>query len=203
MKVQRHRTGTAPRRIRTWSLVALLIAAPTASCGGDSESEPDADLPTADEADEAVADAASADDVDVADALDDPEQLADDLAAGLEEQQSQQGGGSATLVVGDQTWTFDSVLCAFGEEQIGQAGAEFNLSSIQEGMQMYASVDQFGDSISLNDIEDFENPSVALSSIGDDFINLDGKSVTAAADFVDQTADTATPVPGTFEATCP
>ena len=89
------------------------------------------------------------------------------------------------------------------EEEIGQEGAEFVLSSIQDGMQMYATTDRFGHSISLDDIEDFENPSVSLSSVGDGFINVDGKSVSADADFVDNAGDGTTPTAGTFEATCP
>ena len=121
----------------------------------------------------------------------------------MEEVQEQQGGGSARFVVGDDEWTFDSVLCAFGEEQIGQEGAEFVLSSIQDGLQMYVSIDSFGHSISLDDIEDFENPSVSLSSDGDDFIIVDGKSVSAAAEFIDFTGDDFTSTPGTLEATCP
>jgi hypothetical protein len=108
-------------------------------------------------------------------------------------------------VVGDMTYTFDSVLCAFGEDQIGQEGAEFNLSSIQEGMQMYASIDSFGHSVSLDDIVNFEDPSVSLESArgGADFIVVDGKNITAETEFVDGTVDDFVTIPGTFTATCP
>ena len=77
------------------------------------------------------------------------------------------------------------------------------LSSIQDGLQVYVSIDSFGHSIDINDIEDFENPSVSLSTEGDDFILLDGKSVSAEAGFVDFSGDDFTSTPGTFEATCP
>lgn len=133
----------------------------------------------------------------------DAEELADELAESLESAQEAEGGGSATLVVGDQEWEFDSVLCAFGEDEIGQEGAEFVLSSIQDGMQMYASIDSFGHSVSLDDIEDFENPSVSLASTGDGFLVVDGKDVSGETDFIDGTTDGLDATPGTFTATCP
>lgn len=131
------------------------------------------------------------------------EQMAEDLAEGLEAQQETQGGGSATLTVGDRTWTFDRVLCAIGEEETGQEGAEFVLSSIQDGVQFYVSIDSFGHSVSLNDIEDFENPSVALvSEFGaDEFIQLDGTNVSGEVTMVQD--DGTGGEPASFEGTCP
>jgi hypothetical protein len=136
--------------------------------------------------------------------------LADDLADALVETQEQQGGGSATLTVGDQTWTFGSVLCAIGEDQTGQAGAEFVLSAIQDGLQLYASIDSFGHNVSINDIAEYENPSVALEAgffETEDFIVLSGKNVTATASFVDTSPgyefESLEGVDGTLEATCP
>jgi len=79
----------------------------------------------------------------------------------------------------------------------------FNLSSVQNGMQMYASIDSFGRSVSLNDIEDFENPSVSLDAFGCEFITLDGKSITADGEFTDATSESFDTIPGTFTATCP
>lgn len=174
-------------------LMALVVAGLVlAACGG-GESTTTAEIL---DQDQVIQDAQ--------DAADDVEEAAEDLAAGLEETQEAVGGGSATLVVGDQTWTFDSVLCAFGEEQIGQEGAEFNMSAIQDGLQLYASIDSFGHSVSLNDIENFADPSVALEAYpGDAEIVLDGKSVSATASFVDGTSDSFEGVEGTLEATCP
>ena len=76
------------------------------------------------------------------------------------------GGGGATFTANGETWEFPSVLCAFGEDQIGQPGGVFNLSAIADGLQLYVSIDDSGaaHSLSLNDIEDFENPSVSLRS---------------------------------------
>ncbi len=175
------------------AVAALLVAA----CGNDG-SNSGSDAPTT---------AAPADVIpDPDEILDDPEgaaeELAEGLAEGLEEIQEQEGGGSATLTVGDQTWTFNSILCAFGEDQIGQEGAEFVLSSIQDGMQLYASIDSFGRSVSLNDIENFSDPSVSLEAFGADVV-VDGKNVSASGQFVDGTSDNFAEIEGTFEATCP
>jgi hypothetical protein len=141
--------------------------------------------------------------VNVDELVEDPEGFADDLVDSLEEQQNSQGGGSATLVVGDQTWTFGPVLCAFGPDEIGQEGAEFVLSAIQDGLQMYVSIDNFGTFITLDDIKDFENPAVSIGSSGGASIEIDGKSVSADAEFIDSIADAFATIPGTFEATCP
>lgn len=117
------------------------------------------------------------------------------------------GGGSASLTVGGDTWDFASALCAFGEEMIGQAGAEFNLSAIQDGLQLYLSIDSYGHSASLKDIEDYENPSVSLDtefgpSEGSEFIEVNGNQVSGEAEFVDGASDPPQTVPGSFEATC-
>jgi hypothetical protein len=204
--IGQHRPGefvTWRRAIRLLAPVGV-VALLAASCGSDGEPAAVDEAPVdevVEEATDAVDDAADA--AESVDVLEDAEEFAEGQVDALEEVQEQQGGGSARFVVGDDEWTFDSVLCAFGEEQIGQEGAEFVLSSIQDGLQMYVSIDSFGHSISLDDIEDFENPSVSLSSEGDDFIVLDGKSVSAAAEFIDFTGDDLATTPGTFEATCP
>jgi len=177
--------------IKRFLLVLLFLAAVVlASCsddGGSTTADPEPDDSSSDPTDDSAGD------------------FVDDLADDLVDAQASQGGGSATLTVGDRTWTFDSVLCAFGEEMIGQEGAVFNLSSIQDGMQMYASIDQFGHNVDLNDIENYENPSVSVQSGfgADDFIVLDGKNVSAATGFTDNTTDDFTEIPGTFTATCP
>jgi hypothetical protein len=188
------------------SLIALFaaLALVAVSCGDDGGTDA-ADAPSAD-AGAADADSADAGDSTPEDAAEDSAaDMAEDLVDDLAETQASQGGGSATLTVGDQTWTFDSVLCAFGEEMIGQEGAVFNLSSIQDGLQMYASIDSFGHSVSLDDIEDFQNPSVSLSSAfgAGEFIQLDGKNVSAEIGFMDGTTDDFAEIPGTFTATCP
>jgi hypothetical protein len=185
--------------------VAALLAA---SCGSDADPaavEDESVDEVVEEASDAADDAAdeAADVAESGDVSEDAVEFAEDQVDALEEMQDAQGGGSATLVVGDDEWTFDSVLCAFGEEEIGQEGAEFVLSGLQDGLQVYVSIDSFGHTVSLDDIEDFENPSVSLSSVGDDFILVDGTSISAAAEFVDYTGDDLSETSGTLEATCP
>jgi hypothetical protein len=133
---------------------------------------------------------------------------------------SGQGRGTATLTVGDETWEFDTVMCAFGTDETKNKDWDFSLSAIQDGLQLSVSGGapggQYGDSISLNDIQDFENPSVAWEgpfvSVGtgqqtpSDVLEIDGKSVTASVDFADSRSDAAAPnvgVAGTLDATCP
>jgi hypothetical protein len=204
--------------LRTIAISILFLLA-AAACGGsdddaslsgvastsDSQS---ADTAT-DRQDTDNTDAAPVEDlVDTEDAVDDAiesgEEFAEDLVGSLEDAQDAGGGGSMTLTVGDQSWTYSPVLCAFGPEEIGQEGAEFVLSSIQDGKQMYVSIDVFGHSVSLNDVEDFENPSVSLGSFGgEEFISLDGKSFSGSAEFLDDTTDSFETIPGTFSGTCP
>ena len=131
-----------------------------------------------------------------------PEEIANEIVEDVEAVQEALGGGGFTITVGDQTWVFDRVLCAFGEEEIGQEGAEFVLSAIQDGLQAYLSIDTFGYGASIDDIEDFANPSVGFSNFGSAEINLDGKNVSGSASFFDSVGD-AGEVPGTFEGTCP
>ena len=96
------------------------------------------------------------------------------------------------------------MLCAFGPDEIGQEGAEFVLSSIQDGIQMYVSIDAFGHSVSINDIEDFQNPSVSLESFDrEEIISIDGKSFSGSVEFIDNTTESFETVPGSFSGTCP
>jgi hypothetical protein len=74
------------------------------------------------------------------------------------------------------------------------------------------SIDSFGHSVSIDDISDFQNPSIALSANAftaaatgapEEFVELDGKQVSATALFVDETTDDLTPIEGVLEAPCP
>ena len=177
-----------------------------AGCGGDDDGDA-----TVDPGDDAAAsdDSGDADpsgdaaDADPAADTEDPGDSVEELVEDLEDTQSAQGGGSASLVVGDQEWTRDSVVCAIGEEETGQEGAELVLSSIVDGTQMYATIDSFGHSVSLDDFENFENPSVSVESVGDGFSTVDGTNRPATAVFRDNTSDSFDTIPGTFTATCP
>lgn len=184
-------------------VVAGAMAVALAACGGDDD---DGEAVTPDPEDLA----------------EDPQGAVDDLADDLQDQQDQQGGGSATLTIGGETWEFDSVLCAFGTEETRNEDWDFSLSAIQDGLQLSVSGGAeggpYGDDITLDDIEDFENPSVSWSAPAfvlpspenptaervRDFVEIDGKEISAEADFSDGTSDDPTAsVPGTLSATCP
>ncbi len=192
-----------------WAVVAGAMLAGACSGGSDDAlDDPTTDVDTQEPA-EAAGDETAEDA-----ALENAEEFASDIADDLEERQESEGGGSATLTVAGETWEFPSVLCAFGEDEIGQTGGVFNLSAIADGVQLYVSIDDSGDShnLSLNDIEDFANPSVSLSinkftapAVGaePDFLTLDGKTVTADVGMFDDT--TGAPVDGSAQlsASCP
>ena len=136
------------------------------------------------------------------------------------------GSGSATLTVGDESWSFDDVFCAFSPEESRNDRVSFTLSAFgetAEGVrtQLDATIqdpDEDGRyegngvifSVSLDDVEDFENPSVGWSLLTgffsevDPVILVDGKNVTADTIFDDGlTDDVIEEVPGTLRGTCP
>ena len=132
------------------------------------------------------------------------EEEMEEIAASMEAQQT---GGSASVTIGEQTWDFDGVLCAFGPEEIGQEGAEFVLSAIGDGLQFYISVDAMGQFVSLNDIENFEDPALSWEAdqdaSGEGFIQVDGKDVSGEATFIDYLRESWDEVEGSFEGSCP
>ena len=136
------------------------------------------------------------------------------------------GDGTATLTIGEESWSFDGVFCAFSPEEAQSERISFTLTSFGESStgartQLDASIydpqaegryegaDVIRD-VSLDDVEDFENPSVSWSSISGilaggaetDF-QVDGDNVSVDAAFDDGTTDDIETVPGTLTATCP
>lgn len=192
----------APRRPRlAVPALALAVALGLAACGGDGADGADASGGETTAAASAATSSVATDGA--TDGTQSAEEMAEEMAQNLEERQAAEGGGSARLTAGERTWDFDAVLCAVGEEETGQAGAEFVLSSIKDGLQFYVSVDTFGHSVSLSDIEDFEDPSVALFTDGSDgeFITVDGRNVSGEMTLVDENGTDR--VDASFEGTCP
>ncbi|MGF1668367.1 MAG: hypothetical protein ACFCVC_19065 [Acidimicrobiia bacterium] len=116
------------------------------------------------------------------------------------------------ITIGDETWTFDSVLRGFGPDEIDQEGAEFVLSALQDGLQLYVSIDEFGHYVSIDDIENFDDPSLSMTADdtaaslngADQFlVELDGRRATAEGFFIDYSTDGLESTEGTLEATCP
>ena len=120
------------------------------------------------------------------------------------------GSGSATLEVGGRSYRFDRVLCAFGPEETKREDTEFVLSAIKDGVQLDATIsNRFSHVVTLADIRNSENPSVGWSA-GEvervtggagESIRLDGKRVSATAQFTDRIAGAT--AEGTLSAECP
>jgi hypothetical protein len=196
--------------IACWLVIASVVLG--AACGGDDDGEGETDAPAAASADEVAEGAPD----------DAPEgENGDDSAP------AQQAGdrGSATLTIGEQTWTFDSYYCATGARETRNDRVSFSSGATgsPDGvrLQLDASIQDpseedrlEGDgvihSVTLNDIEDFENPTAGWSAVSgivgesNAFIQVSDGRVTAEAVFDDELTDgVIEEVPGTLEATCP
>ena len=184
------------RRIITIAILSLVAALLLTNCGG----TPVDPTPTQPAMPTTMQDAATAEPV-----ADKAQDMGDGMVENLENKQAAEGGGHATFTAGDKAWKFDSVLCAFGEAEIGQKGAEFVLSSIQDGLQLYLSIDSQGHSMSLEDVKDFKNPSISLAQADSfvDFLILKGKNVSGEAEVLDWNEEPPTKIPATVEAMCP
>ncbi|HEY3428367.1 MAG TPA: hypothetical protein VGK83_06830 [Acidimicrobiia bacterium] len=131
---------------------------------------------------------------------------------------SRMNPGSATLVIGDQTWEFDSFLCAFGH---GATQSDvYSFSSDARGdhegarVQMQANIrDESGEGryegadlthqVYIEDIDNFSSPSINFEFTGPEGITIEGNTLTADGLFDDQlTTDTIEEIPGNLDATC-
>lgn len=147
-------------------------------------------------------------------------------ATGSPDDTGDSGSGGATLTIGSESWTFDDVFCAFSPEEAGNDRISFTMTGFTETadgvrVQLDATIvdreeqgryegDGVTYIISINDVEDFENPAVGWSSMWGLFresvniIQVDGKSVTAEVTFDNElTEDVIEETPGTLEGTCP
>ncbi len=131
---------------------------------------------------------------------------------------SRMNPGSATLTIGDQTYQFDSFLCAFGHEATQSDTYSLSTSTFGEidGTRVQLSADiedpltqgrYEGEGvihrIHVDDVSDFEDPSVSFQMRSADAIQVDGYHITAEGTFDDgltegQTAE----IPGSLDATC-
>ena len=201
-------------------LMALAICAVVlAACGGaDAATESGPVATTATTATTDASDDSPANDGTAANDVDGSAEAADDGTADDSGASSSGGSGSATLVVGDHTYQFDSFVCAFGYNSTQSATFSFSSNFIGEvdGVQVQLQLDvedaSGGDrltgdgvvqKIHLDDIADFENPSISVSS-NDLAATFDGDSITADGTFWDAVADPnrLVALAGTFEATC-
>lgn len=106
------------------------------------------------------------------------------------------------LTIGDETWEFPGAQCAFYFAPAGEEGSEWNVSNVNNGLQVYVNSDSFGEDVSIADIENGGNPTVSWEAFGDAVsIEVDGNDISATGTFTDNvnggTAE------GTLTATCP
>ena len=131
------------------------------------------------------------------------------------------GPGSATLTIGDQVYEFDNYYCAEGAENTRNDSIPFSSGAFGEvegsraqlDASMYDSerrdnmeADGVSFSVSLNDIDDFENPVVSWSDsfFADEppVFDYDGSTLRIEAVFDDELTDEMEQIPGVLEATC-
>lgn len=127
------------------------------------------------------------------------------------------GSGRATLTIGDETWEFEGFVCAIGfanteSEVFSLSTNAFGVHSDGTRVQMQADIwDNSGEdritgpdldhSVSLDDIEDFDNPVVSWEMINESGIVMDGNKLTAEGLFSDG-ASGQREIPGRLDAEC-
>jgi hypothetical protein len=192
--------------MRSGASVLVVLALVLTACGGDSEGS-----------DGTVAGTQGAS-AETTVAQSEPESEESSGGAG---ESGPSGPGSATLTIGDQVYTFDNYYCAEGTENTMNDSVPFSSGAFGEvdgtRAQLDASMydpegrdsmdaDGVSFSVTLNDIEDFENPVVSWS---DSFFadeppsfEYDGATLRIEAMFDDELTDEMEQIPGVLEATC-
>jgi len=127
-----------------------------------------------------------------------PDATAENTIRDVAEAESEEPLGSATLTVGDRTWTFSTVACLF-DEAAEQVEAEFAMTALGESAELYAEISAAGHTITIVDTGESE---MSLTTVAGRFIRTDGGLVTATATFVPTDDPTAAGVRGTLDADC-
>jgi hypothetical protein len=130
---------------------------------------------------------------------------------------SRMNPGSATLTIGDQTWEFDSFLCAFGHD--ATQSDVYSFSSDTRGdhegvrVQVQANIrDSSGagrfegadlsHDVFITDVTNLGNPIIDLSFNAPEGIRIDGNDLTAEGQFDDKLTEEIEAIPGTLVARC-
>ena len=123
--------------------------------------------------------------------------------------QSTQSGAAATFTVGEKSWEFGRVLCAFGPEKTEVETTTFTMRASKDGIIVDASIDErFGHVMSLQETGGDEprvlweagGPTPQARAEARELIQLDGERVTASGTFVDP--ETGESAEGTFTGEC-
>jgi hypothetical protein len=193
--------------MRSGASVLIVLALVLTACGGDSAGSGDTVAGT---------DGANAETT-VAQSESESEESSDGAA-----ESGPTGPGSATLTVGDTVYSFDNYYCLQGGDNTGNDSVPFSSGAFGEVDERRAQLDASiydptggdrmeGDgvigTVSLNDIEDFENPVVALTNVASLMgepvtFEYDGNTLRVETTFDDDTTDEIEDIPGVLEATC-
>lgn len=169
-------------------LVILAIVMVAAACGGDDSSDTvgtDTGATTTTAADTPEATAApttQADSSDSPSAADPP--------------------GGIVLTIGDQVWDFPGAQCAFYNARAGEEGSEWNVSNVQDGLQVYVYVEGGIEEVTIDDIANGGNPTLSWIAAGDALtLTVNGDDIVAEGTFTDNVGGSS-PTEGTLEASC-
>ena len=169
-------------------LVILAIVMVAAACGGDDSSDSAANDPGTTTTTEADTPEATSAPTTQAESSDNPP------ASGV--------SGGIVLTIGDEVWEFPSAQCAFYNAKAGEDGSEWNVSNVQDGLQVYVYVDDSFEEVTIDDITNGGNPTVSWVAAGDALsLTVDGDDIVAEGTFTDNVGGSA-PTAGKLEASC-
>ncbi|MFQ5967041.1 MAG: hypothetical protein ACE5MI_05455 [Acidimicrobiia bacterium] len=190
--------------------VALVVLVLASSCGGTADEPPGAVQPQATTERPEVTEPATP-----SEPAEEPEAPTEGPAEEPGEEPVGDGVGSATLTIGDETWTFDKVdFCAL--PPVEPKDSSFVLIGKLGDWQLIAEIhDDTGaqrlEGEGVYDTIDHQNLadgtlglwSASSQASGQQFLVVEGLSVTASATFDDLRTTEIEETPGTLDATCP
>lgn len=184
----------------------IVLALVLTACGGDSAGSDDTVAGT----DGASAETTAAQ----------PESESEESSDGAAES-GPTGPGSATLTVGDAVYSFDNYYCFEGSEntrndsvpfssgafgEVDGHRAQLDASMYDPEQQNSMDADGVSFNVTLNDVDDFENPVVSWSDafFADEPVDFeyDGATLRVEALFDDDLTEEMEQIPGVLEATC-
>jgi hypothetical protein len=117
------------------------------------------------------------------------------------------GSGAVTVTIDDRTFEFGGYQCGFESSGLLNEGTTFgsNLFGEVDGVRIQLQIDSYDDGtaqFTMDDIEDFDNPSVSYLESQGISVSIDGNDVHAEGLVTDQTQDTFPRVPMTFDGSC-
>lgn len=130
-----------------------------------------------------------------------------DLTIIQERMAAQFGTGAVTLTIGDRSWEFDGFRCGFESAGVLNEGTILgtNLFGEVDGTRFQLQIDVYDDEtaqFTMDDLDDFENPTISYLETEDITVEIDGNTIRASGDVTDQASETFDVAPMTFEGEC-